>query len=62
MSVYIGTAPNMIQFATWGGSGRSIVKGVILKEKEGWFYCKSTLLSSNLYIKGSRLSLLSLSK
>jgi len=35
MSVYIVTVPNIIQFATWGGSGRSFVEGNIVCNIEG---------------------------
>ena len=35
MSVHIVTAPNMTQFATWGGSGISIVEGDIIHYIEG---------------------------
>ena len=35
MSLYIVTAPNMTQFAAWGGSGKSIVEGDIVRYIEG---------------------------
>ena len=67
MSVYIVTVPNMVQFATRGGSGKSIVESdtvcYIEGRREGYFrdfIVKSTSLSSNIYIKGSKLSFLSL--